>query len=251
VVVVVRTRKILCFGHRGARGHEPENTLRSIRKALELGADGIEIDVHLVGGRLVVIHDDTLDRTTNGRGRLAGLSFADLRRLDAGKGEKVPTLEEVMDETSGRALLNIELKGRGTALPVMELIERRSIPAEEILISSFHLEELRLLPRGEVRIGVLFQRPPPAFARIAHSIEAWSVHADVRFISPRLVRRAHEAGLRLLVYTVNTPAAIERMKAIGVDGVFSDYPDRVVALRNKSAGFEAQGADDRTQDGDE
>lgn len=106
---------MICFGHRGACGHEPENTLRSVRRALELGADGIEVDVHLADGRLVVIHDDTLNRTTNGTGPVAEKSFACLRSLNAGQGERIPTLEEVFDTVNRRAIVNIELKGLGTA----------------------------------------------------------------------------------------------------------------------------------------
>jgi len=111
-------QRLFCFGHRGARGHEPENTLRSVRKALELGADGIEVDVYFVDGRLMVIHDDTLNRTTNGKGPVAGRTFAELRALDAGKGERIPTLAEVFDAVNHRAVINMELKGPGTAAPV-------------------------------------------------------------------------------------------------------------------------------------
>ena len=115
-------RNFLCIGHRGAKGLEPENTLRSIRKALDLGVDGVEIDVYSVAGQLVVIHDETLERTTNGRGLVEEQSFDYLRSLDAGKGEKIPVLREVFDEVNRRAFINIELKGRHTAEPVMELI---------------------------------------------------------------------------------------------------------------------------------
>src|SRR5579862_6005632 len=103
----MNTSTLFCFGHRGAAGHEPENTLRSVRKALELGADGIEVDVYFVDGKLVVIHDDTLNRTTNGRGRLAENTFDYLRSLDAGKGERIPTLEEIFDTVNRRAVINV------------------------------------------------------------------------------------------------------------------------------------------------
>src|SRR5271154_4385560 len=116
-------RNFLCIGHRGAKGLEPENTLRSIRKALDLGVDGVEVDVYLAGGQLVVIHDDTLERTTNGRGRVEAQSFDYLRSLDAGMGEKIPTLREVFDTVNRRAFINVELKGGNTAEPVFELIE--------------------------------------------------------------------------------------------------------------------------------
>src|SRR5712675_1536867 len=100
-------RKLFCFGHRGARGHEPENTVRSLRKALKLGADGIEVDVYFVDGELVVIHDDTLERTTNGKGRVEKKTFAYLRSLDAGLGEHIPTLREIFRAVDRRAVINV------------------------------------------------------------------------------------------------------------------------------------------------
>ena len=115
-------RNFLCIGHRGAKGLEPENTLRSVRKALDLGVDGVEIDVYLAGGQLVVIHDETLERTTNGRGLVEEQSFDYLRSLDAGMGEKIPTLREVFDTVNRRAFINVELKGSGTAEPVFALV---------------------------------------------------------------------------------------------------------------------------------
>src|SRR6202012_4908706 len=118
----MKTPGLFCFGHRGARGHEPENTVRSVRRALELGADGVEVDVHLADGELVVIHDETMFRTNNGRGHVADKTFAELRLLDAGAGERIPTLAEIFDAVNRRAVINVELKGPHTAAPVAELI---------------------------------------------------------------------------------------------------------------------------------
>src|SRR4051812_8026661 len=138
---------LLCIGHRGACGHEPENTLRSIRRALELGAQGIEVDVHFVGGEIIVIHDAKLDRTTNGKGYVARKSFAYLRSLDAGKGERIPTLREVFETVGRHAFINIELKGRRTAEPVARLIAEfvasRGRQYKDFLVSSFNRRELR------------------------------------------------------------------------------------------------------------
>lgn len=116
---------LLCIGHRGAKGHEPENTLRSIRKAIELGTPCIEIDVHHVDGHLVVFHDDRLERRTNGIGNLAEQSFEYLRSLDAGNGERIPTLQEVCETIGPGIGLNIELKGPGTATPVADYVASR------------------------------------------------------------------------------------------------------------------------------
>ncbi len=116
------SHKLFCFGHRGARGHEPENTVRSVCRAIALGAEGVEVDVYLADGQLVVIHDDTLERTTNGHGRVMKKSFTDLRSLDAGLGERIPTLAEIFDAVNRRAVINVELKGQHTAAPVTALI---------------------------------------------------------------------------------------------------------------------------------
>ena len=113
---------MLCIGHRGAMGHEPENTLRSVNKALELGVDAVEIDVYNIEERAIVFHDRTLGRTTNGTGNIADCSFAYLRSLDAGKGEQIPTLEEVIEAIDRQAVIDIELKGGHTAKLVARAI---------------------------------------------------------------------------------------------------------------------------------
>jgi glycerophosphoryl diester phosphodiesterase len=231
----MKARKLFCFGHRGARGHEPENTVRSVRKALELGADGIEVDVYFVDGQLVVIHDDTLERTTNGRGRVAGKSFAYLRSLDAGSGERIPTLKEIFAAVDRRAVINVELKGPHTAAPVAALIaehvNQRGWSYDDFLVSSFDhaqiCEAKQLCP--DIRIGALIMKAPRGLAKFAEMMGAWSLNIDKRHVTPRLVADAHARGLKVFVFTVNRPVEIARMKKLGVDGVFSDFPDRVIA----------------------
>ena len=233
---------LFCFGHRGARGHAPENTLRSVRQALDLGAGGIEVDVHWADGRLMVIHDDTLDRTTDGFGRVAEKSFAYLRSLDAGEGEHIPTLAEVFDAVHRRAIINVELKGAGTAEPVVRIIEHyvreRRWRYEDFLVSSFDLAQIRavknLLPA--IRTGALINKVPPGQAEFAAQLGAWSLHPSKRCVTSGLVADAHRRGLKVFVYTVNRPAEFALMNQLGVDGVFTDYPERVVSFcsaRNK------------------
>jgi glycerophosphoryl diester phosphodiesterase len=229
------TQKLFCFGHRGADGHEPENTVRSVRRALELGADGVEVDVHFVDGQLVVIHDDTLERTTNGHGRVMKKSFEYLRSLDAGRGERIPTLAEIFDTVDRRAVINVELKGPHTAAPVAALIadyvDRRGWSFDDFLVSSFdhiRLSEVKLL-RPEIRTGALIGRTPYGLAKFAEALGAWSLHAGKRCVTPELVADARQRGLKVFVYTVNEPEDIARMQALGVDGVFSDFPERVAA----------------------
>ena len=135
---------LLCIGHRGAMGHAPENTLASIRKALELGVPCMEVDVYYVDGHLVVFHDDRLERLTNGSGYVWEQSFDYLRSLDAGDGQQIPTLEEVCEVIGSQACLNIELKGPDTAVPVAALLSKLIADGwdkEKFLVSSFyHLE---------------------------------------------------------------------------------------------------------------
>jgi len=221
---------MLSIGHRGAAAYEPENTLLSIHKAIELGADWVEVDVYLIDGQLLVIHDDTLDRTTNGFGKLSSYSFQELRAFDAGKGEKIPTLLEVINTTQGCVGLNIELKGIGSAEAVASLLgelskERRS----QILISSFIMGELKILNECDdmLRIGVLASSDFSASFQYAKELNAISIHFSKEQVSRKLVEQAHESGLLLYVYTVNKKRDVQRMRSLGVDGVYSDFPDLI------------------------
>ncbi|WP_020396628.1 glycerophosphodiester phosphodiesterase [Thiolinea disciformis] len=227
---------LLCIGHRGAMGHAPENTLLSIRKALQMGAPAIEIDVFQVDDELIVIHDETLDRTTNGSGRLWDHDLAYLRSLDAGQGERIPTLLEVCNAIAGRACLNIELKGADTAPAVVKLLQSLVNQAdspwklEQFTISSFNHRTLQAVKALDARIpvSVLLYGLPVDDAKIGSSLGAVSVNPSLEFIDERFVMDAHARGVRVFVYTVNELADLERMAAMGVDGVFTNYPDRVL-----------------------
>ena len=224
----------LCIGHRGAAGHEPENTLRSIRRAIELGANGVEIDVRFIDGELIVFHDDRLDRTTNGRGPISRQRFAHLRTLDAGNGERIPTLREVFDTVDRRAFINVELKGRRTAAPVQALIgeflDQRGWSAEHFLVSSFHRRELRAITDLRIRIGLLLTKPTPLYHVSARRVRAWSVHPAVRFTTERFVADAHRRGFKVVPYTANALDELARIRATGADGVFTDFPERVAQV---------------------
>jgi glycerophosphoryl diester phosphodiesterase len=225
---------LLCIGHRGACGHEPENTLRSVRRALEMGADGVEIDVHLCQGELIVIHDSTLDRTTDGRGPLRRKRLEQLRGLDAGAGERIPYLREVLDLVDRRGLVNIELKGRGTAEPVLAVVREyleRGWKPEDFLISSFRRAELRRIRDCGVPIGILVGRSARLFRPLGRALNAWSIHVPLSQATPRLVSRVHADGRKVFVFTVNERAGMERMAEMGVDAIFSDFPDRWTGRR--------------------
>jgi len=195
-----------------------------------MGADGVEIDVYCLEGELVVLHDNSLNRTTDGSGLLRRQTLAQVRQLDAGKGERIPLLGEVLDTVNRRGLVNIELKGPRTAAPVLALIRdyiaRRGWSPEDFIISSFRRGELHQMRGSGLSLGILFVRSPRLFRRLAHVLEAWSVHVPLAHVTPGLVTRVHANGLKILVFTVNTRADMDRMRQIGVDGIFTDYPDR-------------------------
>lgn len=206
-----------------------------------MGADGVEIDVQLIDGELVIFHDSRLERTTDGRGRLRSKTFLQLRELDAGKGERIPTLAEICAAVGQRASINIELKGRGTAKPVAEFLEdliiRQERLPEQFLISSFLRKELlefnRLVP-FKIPVGLLLSRPSHFWLRAAKKLGASSLHPPLSFTSRRLVEDAHKYGLKVYVYTVNHPKDLLRMQNLGVDGVFTDFPDRVISLQTEA-----------------
>lgn len=221
---------MICIAHRGASEHEPENTLRAFDAALALGVDAVELDVHLVDGHLVVIHDARVDRTTNGSGPLTDYTFDRLRKLDAGRGERIPTLQEVVDLVRGRARLIIELKGPGTLAPVAALIQglvrAGAAMYEQFLISSFDHRAIERalhlapdLPRAPLIQGV-----PLGLAAFAEPLRPRSIHISQEFAPPELVDDAHRRGYEVFVYTVNHRDEIDQLRARHVDGVFTNDP---------------------------
>jgi glycerophosphoryl diester phosphodiesterase len=225
------------IGHRGAKGHEPENTLLAVEKGMALGADCIEIDVHRAGEGLVVIHDGRLERTTNGTGPVAGRSIEYLRNLDAGKGEKIPFLQEVFDLIDRRVRLNIELKDEIAAPLVADTIRHNVRDCgwqwENLIVCSFLLGQLKriktILP--ELSIGLLIAGQPTDLAAPAARLGARSINPGFDSVNRALVDDTHARGLKIYPYTVNNPEDISRMITLGVDGIISDYPDRVIEAR--------------------
>lgn len=225
---------MVIIGHRGASGYEPENTLRSFAKAIEQGVDMIEFDVHVcASGELVVIHDDTVDATTNGTGRVAEKTLCDLQILNAGKGEHIPTVREVLDLVNRRVKVDIELKGLDTAHSVAQLVDHyvryKDWTYDDFFVTSFEYDEFE-------RFGVLC--PHVKTSHIIHSFDGnWRKVLDQITttifvtcsdeISHEMVEYLHKRGVSVYVYTVNEYVELERMKQLSVDGVFSDFPDRV------------------------
>ena len=235
-------RPVLAIGHRGAAGHMPENTMPSFEKALELGADALEFDVAITrDGVPGVIHDDTLDRTTDGRGGVESATREEIARLDAGAWKAVPThvptLAEVLDAFAGRTLLNLEIKLSPRRVETVDACVEavRAARAEtSVVFSSFDHDALRLLRYvlPAARIGVLSVATgfEPAM-RCAAEIGAENVHPPVVLVGPALVERAHAAGLRVWTWTANSREVIGAAIAAGADGIFSDFPERVIEAR--------------------
>ena len=224
---------MLCIGHRGAMGHEPENTLLSVQKAIALGVDAVEIDVYNLENNLIVIHDRNLSRTTNGKGYLDRSSFAYVRSLDAGKGERVPTLPEVFETVNRRALINIELKGDNTADPVVDLIQayiKRGWEYTDFVVSSFNHYELNLVKQAcrGITTGMLIYGLPWDYLSSALSLQASIVIPSLDYIHAVAIESIRQHGLQVWVYTVNRADDIEHMRGLGVDGIFTNYPERVL-----------------------
>lgn len=224
---------MLVFAHRGASGHEPENTLLAIKRALAMQVDAIEVDVHLLAdGELVVTHDRWLKSQPKAIKRIRDLSLAQIKSFDVGKGQAIPTLNEVLECINGQCLVNIELKAERTVIPLMKIMDEAfdkwNFQPSQFLLSSFNhhlLFELKTL-NSHLNTGALTASCPLDYAAFAKRLDAYSVHIDIDFVNQEFVNDAHERGLKVFVYTVDNEEDIVEMHHLGVDGIFSNYPTR-------------------------
>ena len=223
-------RDFKIIGHRGACAMEPENTLRSILRAIADGADMVEIDIRYASGEILVIHDETVNRTTNGHGSIHRLSLAEIRRLDAGMGERIPTLAEVIETTRGKCPLNIEIKEPAGTVPMCELLVKCGSALGDFLVSSSHadaLVEVRArLP--EIPIGIIDGRTSGAvdgLFKLAGKLRATSIHPHLQLVTPALVAMARERDLQVFPYTARTRAQLLQLLEAGADGCFADDPE--------------------------
>jgi glycerophosphoryl diester phosphodiesterase len=229
-----RMNKILKIGHRGAKGYEPENTLISFEKAIEMGADGIELDVHLsLDGHLIVIHDETIDRTTNSKGVVNQLTLQELKSYTINEKYTIPTLEEVLDLVNQRCFVNIELKNHDTAEKVVQLIENyisdKNWNYGRFLVSSFDwnaLQQVRFLNEN-IRIGVLTETDLDLAISFARFLKAEALHPDFQLLTSEYTTKIQEKGILVFPWTVNEMADIQKMKSFKVDGIITDFLDRV------------------------
>lgn len=236
--------RMLRVGHRGARGHAPENTMASFAKGIELGVDAVETDVHLSrDGELVLIHDHTVNRTTDGRGFIKDMTLAELKTLDAGSWydprfaeERIPTLAELLERAKGRVGVAIEIKNGpiwypGIAEKTVHAVRRHGMERQVILISFDHLvlrEAKTIAP--EIATGILYVgglADPVAAARAA---QADSLNPNWSYVTPELVRAAHAAGLAVSVWNPNDLATLRGLNDMGVDSAGTDYPELFAQL---------------------
>jgi len=225
---------ILKIGHRGAKGYVAENTIESIQKALDFGVDGIEIDVHLcASGELVVFHDLTLDRMTNGTGEIGKLSLSELKQLKVNGKFVIPTLEEVLEVLNKKSFLNIELKGRQTASKTCEVIQNfikeRGWNYSHFLVSSFQHHELEDVFKIDknILLGVLTKASVTEAIEFAETINAKAIHPNFALLTSENVKIAQAKGYKVYTWTVNDEETIHRMKSYKVDGIISDVPDKL------------------------
>ncbi|SDK01923.1 glycerophosphodiester phosphodiesterase [Natronincola ferrireducens] len=232
---------MLIIAHRGASGYAPENTLAAMDLAMEQGCDGIEIDVQLTKDGVVVVHHDwSVDRTTNGSGEIKDLTWKEIQKLDAGfwfseefTGEKVPTLDDVLKHLPKTLLLNVEVKSRsfddrGLEKKVVELLEKHH-RLENTVVSSFNhlcLQRIQLM-NPQVKIGILYEAHllEPCNYFKANDLNLYSFHPCHYYLTPDLVKKVQDNGMKIYSWTINDGERGKNLKALGIDGIITNYPD--------------------------
>jgi glycerophosphoryl diester phosphodiesterase len=234
----------LVIGHRGAMGEAPENTLGSFKLALEQGANAFELDIHMsADGALIVCHDETVNRTTDGKGAIRKLTVTELKRLDAGlwfdpkyKGERLPLLEEVFDLVPTNFIINIEIKDHADHQIEQRLVDllNRSGRMDSVVISSFdhkclyHLKQLA----PEIKVGLLYSNNPVSHVLLAGAanMPVYSMHPHFKHIDARDVRQMIEHGYQVYPWTVNAEKDLHEMLDMGVQGIITNFPARLNQL---------------------
>ncbi|MDR7208320.1 glycerophosphodiester phosphodiesterase family protein [Flavobacterium piscis] len=225
---------MLKIAHRGAKGYEPENTLQAFQKALDLHADGIELDVHLsADGYIIVMHDETIDKMTNGKGAVNTFTLAELKSFLIDGQHKIPTLNEVFDLVDKKCFINVELKNADTSKNVVSLIEeyitKKGWDYDHFIISSFDwnaLTEVKNL-NPNIPIGVLTEENLDTALAFAESIKAKAIHPDFQLLNNENVCQIQEKGFLVFPWTVNTEEDIQKVKSYKVNGIITDFPDRL------------------------
>ena len=214
------------IGHRGARAYEPENTLRSFQRAIELGVDAVELDVRKTkDNEIVVIHNVDVNKTTDGSGSVSDFTLEEIKRFVTEKGEKIPTLTEVLDSVGKRVKVLVELKETGIEEQVLGLIRQKGL-IENVVIVSFHEDALRKVREldGEVATGLIYVRHKNPI-QAALELKAEYLLSLYRFTHSANIKKAHEKGLKVIVWTINNEEEVAEYRKKGVDGIATDRPD--------------------------
>ena len=221
---------MLRIGHRGARAYAPENTLASFGKAIEIGVDAVELDVRKTkDNKIVIIHDADVKRTTNGEGLVSELTLKEIKNLSA-DGEKIPTLEETLDFLDKKVKVFVELKETGIEEQVLSIVHAKSLE-KNVVITSFledALKKIRELDKG-VETGLIYAKHKNPI-KAALELKANYLFALYRFTHTANVQKAHDNGLKVIVWTINNPEEVEEYAKKGVDGIASDKPDILMSV---------------------
>ncbi len=224
----------LVIGHRGAMGHETENTLASVQKAIDLGVDMIEIDIFKIkSGEIVVFHDEVVDRLANATGKIEDYDIFYIKQMVLDGNHPIPILQDVLNLIDTKVRLNIELKGSGTCDRVNHIIkyyiDQKGWTLDNFLISSFKWEELREFRKlnKDIPIAILTEENPLDAIDIAKELHAEAINPDFEKLDVEVAARIREAGFKIYTWTVNEPSDIELAKSWSVDGIITNYPERV------------------------
>jgi glycerophosphoryl diester phosphodiesterase len=224
--------KPIVIAHRGASSDAPENTMKAFSRAIEIGADMIELDIHMtLDNQLVCIHDNDLDRTTNGTGFINELTLEEIQSYDAGDGQIVPSLEKVLALCKDRIMLDIELKEFDIEQNVLSVVERYKM-LEEVIFSSFYHGSVLTLKKlnTSCRTAILFDSPIEDIVDYALSIQANAINPPFDMIDIDLVESVHSAGLQVYPWTVNSKATATKLLTFEVDGLITDEPEMMKRL---------------------
>ena len=226
--------KLLKIAHRGAKAYEPENTLQAFQKALDLHADGIELDVHLsADGHIIVMHDETIDKMTNGKGDINTYTLAELKSFLIADKLQIPTLNEVFDLVDRKCFINVELKNADTSKQVVSLIEKyieeEGWDYDHFIVSSFDWNALKEVHNlnPNIPIGVLTEENLDTALAFAETIKAKAIHPDFQLLNKENVSQMQEKGFVVFPWTVNSEKDIQKVKSYNVNGIISDNPDKI------------------------
>ena len=216
--------QVLTIGHRGAKAHAPENTIASFKKAIEMGVDMIELDVHLSNDLVpMVIHDATVNRTTLATGNVANFSAKKLQQLG------VPSLEDVFTLVQNKCSINIEIKVYAATQPVLDVLQSSSFDVDKIIISSFDwhvLQEIRF-QNDTIKLGVLTETDISLAIGFATFIKAFAIHPYFHLLTLDTVKKMKEKEFKIFPWTVNEPEDITFVKSLQIDGIITDFPERI------------------------